>query len=385
MKNFEFYNPVKIYFGKDQISKLSTELLPYKKIMLVYGKGSIKANGVYQKIMTALEGKEVIEFSGVEPNPAYETLMQAVDIAKKENVDFLLAAGGGSVIDGTKFIAAAIKYDKGDPWDMLSKYEKVTDAVKLGAVLTLPATGSEMNSGAVITRKSCNEKLAFGSPLLFPVFSVLDPETMYSLPDIQIANGIVDAFVHITEQYITYPDRAAVQDAWAASLLKVLINEGPKVLKNRSDYDANANLMWAATMALNGLLGAGVPTDWSTHMIGHEITALYGVDHAQTLAVVLPGIMTVMKADKADKLIHYAENVWGISGDGKDEVINAVIAKTEEFFVSLGIKVKLSDYNIPEDSIDLICKKLSDKKYVKLGENKNITPEIVEQVLTLRK
>ncbi len=385
MKNFEFYNPVKIYFGKDQVSKLSTELLPYKKIMLVYGKGSIKANGVYQKIMTALEGKDVIEFSGVEPNPAYETLMQAVNLAKKENVDFLLAAGGGSVIDGTKFIAAAIKYEKEDPWDMLSKYEKVTDAVKLGAVLTLPATGSEMNSGAVITRKSCNEKLAFGSPLLFPVFSVLDPETMYSLPDIQIANGIVDAFVHITEQYITYPDRAAVQDAWAASLLKVLINEGPKVLKNRSDYDANANLMWAATMALNGLLGAGVPTDWSTHMIGHEITALYGVDHAQTLAVVLPGIMTVMKAEKADKLIHYAENVWGISGAGKDEVINAVIAKTEEFFVSLGIKVKLSDYNIPEDSIDLICKKLAGKKYVKLGENKNITPEIVKQVLTLRK
>ncbi len=385
MKNFEFANPVKIYFGKDQISKLSDELLPYKKIMLVYGKGSIKANGVYDKIISALAGKNVIEFSGVEPNPTYETLMRAVELAKKENVDFLLAAGGGSVIDGTKFIAAAIKYDKGDPWDMLSKYEKFTDAVKLGTVLTLPATGSEMNAGAVITRKSNNEKLAFGGPLLFPVFSILDPETMYSLPDVQIANGIVDAFIHITEQYITYPADAAVQDAWASSLLKVLITEGPKVLENRKDYDANANVMWAATMALNGLIGAGVPADWSTHMIGHEITALYGVDHAQTLAIVLPGILSVMKDEKAEKLLHYAKNVWGIQGADKNEIINSVIAKTEEFFISLGLKTKLSDYDIPVDAIDLICEKLANKKYIKLGENKNISPEIVKQVLALRK
>lgn len=385
MNNFEFYNPVKIYFGKDQIQKLSSELASYKKIMLVYGKGSIKANGVYQKIMKALEGKPVIEFSGVEANPTYETLMQAVELAKKENVDFLLAAGGGSVIDGTKFIAAAIKYDKGDPWDMLSKGKTFTDAVKLGTVLTLPATGSEMNAGAVITRKSCNEKLAFGSPLLYPVFSILDPETMYSLPDIQIANGIVDAFIHITEQYITYPANAAVQDAWAASLLKVLIAEGPKVLENRHDYDANANLMWAASMALNGLIGTGVPADWSTHMIGHEITALYGVDHAQTLAIVLPAVLTVMKDEKADKLLHFAEHVWGIQGLDKNEVIEAAITATENFFISLGIKVKLSDYDIPAEAIELICKKLEAKRYVKLGENKNISPDVVAQILKLRK
>jgi NADP-dependent alcohol dehydrogenase len=385
MKNFEFYNPVKIYFGNDQIAKLTTELMPYKKIMLVYGQGSIKKNGVYDKIMSAAKGKDIIEFCGVEPNPVYETLMKAVDIARKENVDFLLAAGGGSVIDGTKFIAAAIKYDKADPWDMLSKYEKVNDAVKFGSVLTLPATGSEMNSGAVITRKSCNEKLAFGSPLLFPIFSVLDPETMYSLPDIQIANGIVDAFVHITEQYITYQSAGAVQDAWASSLLRVLINEGPKVLANRTDYDANANLMWAATMALNGLLSAGVPSDWSTHMIGHEITALYGVDHAQTLAIVLPGVLTIMQDEKEEKLLHFAKNVWGIHGIDKNEVISAAIAKTEEFFISLGIKTQLSDYNIPEEGIDLICKKLNDKKYIKLGENKNISPEVVKEILELRK
>jgi NADP-dependent alcohol dehydrogenase len=385
MKNFEFYNPVKIYFGNDQIQKISSELDKYQKIMLVYGKGSIKSNGIYDKIMTALNGKQIVEFSGVEPNPTYETLMRAVELAKKENVDFLLAAGGGSVIDGTKFIAAAIKYNQGDPWDILTKYTKISDAVKLGTILTLPATGSEMNSGAVITRKSCNEKLAFGSPLLFPVFSVLDPESMYSLPDIQISNGIVDAFVHITEQYITYPSDGAVQDAWASSLLKVLISEGPKVLSNRNDYNANANLMWAATMALNGLLSAGVPSDWSTHMIGHEITALYGVDHAQTLAIVLPAVLTIMKEEKADKLLHFAQNVWGIYGEDRDDVIAAAITRTEEFFISLGIKVKLSDYNIPIEGIDLICKKLSDKKYTKLGENKNISPEVVKQILELRK
>lgn len=383
MKNFEFVNPVKIYFGKEQIEKLQIEMIPYKKIMLVYGKGSIKTNGVYDRIKSALKDKDVIEFSGVEANPVYETLMKAVAIAKKENVDFLLAAGGGSVIDGTKFIAAAIKYDRDDPWDMLSKGEKFNEAIKFGSVLTLPATGSEMNNGAVITRKSCNEKLAFGNPVLFPVFSILEPETMYSLPDAQIANGIADAFVHVTEQYITYPADAAVQDEWAASLLRVLISEGPKVLQDRHDYNANANLMWAATMALNGLLSAGVPSDWSTHMIGHEITALFGVDHAQTLAIVLPGVLTELKEQKREKLIHYANTVWGITGNNDDVIIQAIL-KTEAFFNSIGIKTRLSDYAIPESAIGQICSKLENKRYVKLGEMKNVTPQLVEQILTSR-
>jgi len=385
MKNFEFVNPVKIYFGKDQISKLAGELIPYQKIMLVYGKGSIKTNGVYKQIKTALHDKDIIEFQGVEPNPVYETLMKAVEVARREKVDFLLAAGGGSVIDGTKFIAAAIKYEVGDPWNIVVKNEKISNAVKFGTVLTLPATGSEMNSGAVITRKSCNEKLAFGSPLLFPVFSILDPETMYSLPDSQIANGIVDAFIHVTEQYLTFNMNAAVQDAWAVSLLKVLKTEGPKVLKNRNDYDSNANLMWAASMALNGLLTAGVFTDWSTHMIGHEITALFGIDHAKTLAIVLPGVLTVMQDDKKEKLIHYANNVWEIYGEDEDQLISEVIDKTEDFFKSLGIGVRLSDYNIPETAIDIICNKLEEKNYIKLGEKRNINPEIVKQILALRK
>lgn len=384
MKNFEFYNPVKIFFGKDQISKIAQELKPYNKIMLVYGQGSIKRNGVYDRIMSVLGDKNVVEFSGVEPNPVYETLMRAVDIAKKEQVDFLLAAGGGSVIDGTKFIAAAVKYKGDDPWEMLSKYAKVEDALPLGSVLTLPATGSEMNGGSVVTRKSCSEKLAFGSPLLLPKFSVLEPETMYSLPDIQIANGIVDAFVHTTEQYLTYPMAGDVQDEWAASLLRVLIKNGPAVLQNRNDYDANANLMWAATMALNGLIAKGVAEDWSTHMIGHEITALYNVDHAQTLAIVLPGILRNRKEEKSAKILHFAKSVWGINSGNIDADIEEAISKTENFFNSVGIKTRLSDYSIPESAIDIICKKLEDKKYVKLGENKNITPAVVKEVLRSR-
>ena len=384
MKNFEFYNPVRIFFGKDQISKIALELKPYSKIMLVYGQGSIKRNGVYDRIMSVLGEKNIVEFSGVEPNPVYETLMKAVELAKKEQVDFLLAAGGGSVIDGTKFIAAAVKYNGEDPWEMLSKYAKVEDALPLGSVLTLPATGSEMNGGSVVTRKSCSEKLAFGSPLLLPKFSVLEPETMYSLPDIQIANGIVDAFVHITEQYLTYPMAGDVQDEWAASLLRVLIKNGPAVLQNRNDYDANANLMWAATMALNGLIAKGVAEDWSTHMIGHDITALYNIDHAQTLAIVLPGILRNRKNEKSAKILHYAKSVWGINSGNIDADIEEAIAKTESFFNSVGIKTRLSDYNIPESAIDIICKKLEDKKYVKLGENKNITPAVVKEVLRSR-
>ncbi|NCC88440.1 MAG: iron-containing alcohol dehydrogenase, partial [Clostridia bacterium] len=278
MKDFTFYNPVRIHFGKDQLSKLKDELQDYNKILFTYGKGSIKRNGIYSRVMDLLSDKNIVEFGGIGANPEYETLMKAVELGREEKVDFILAVGGGSVIDGSKFIAAAIDYKGDDPWDMLTKYEKFSSAVKLGTILTLPATGSEMNSGAVITRKSSKEKLAFGSPLLMPVFSILQPEFMYSLPDIQISNGIVDAFVHTIEQYITYPVNGAVQDAYSAALLKVLIEQGPKVLENRSDYDANANLMWAATMALNGLLRTGVPEDWSTHMIGHEITALFGVD-----------------------------------------------------------------------------------------------------------
>ncbi len=386
MKNFEFYNPVKIIFGKDNYTKLPDLMMPYNKVMLACGKGSIKKNGIYDKIISALDGKNIIEFWGIESNPSYETLMKAVEIIKHENVDFVLAAGGGSVIDGVKFICAASKYDGDDAWDIVAKGVKVRDALKFGTILTLPATGSEMNSNAVISRLSVGEKLSFSSPLLFPVFSILDPEVMYSLPDTQIANGIVDAFVHIIEQYLTYPVNAAVQDAWAAALLQVLIEVGHKVLSNRMNYDDNANLMWAATMALNGLLSTGVPTDWSTHSIGHELTIMYGIDHAKTLAIVLPGVLRVMKEDKRDKLLHYASKVWklNINSMSNDEVIEKSIQLTEDFFISVGMKIRLSDYGIGYEGIEELCKRLERKNFTKLGENKNISPEIVREILKTR-
>jgi NADP-dependent alcohol dehydrogenase len=380
MKNFEFHNPVKIIFGKDQIEKLSDELVPYKKILFAYGQGSIKKNSVYQQVINQLSNYDYVEFPGIEPNPVYETLMKAVDICRSEDVDFILAVGGGSVIDGAKFIAAAAKYEEDDPWEILAKQKEVKDAVKLGSILTLPATGSEMNGTSVVSRKSNNEKLAFGSPLLMPVFSILDPQINYSLPDNQIANGIIDAYVHVMEQYLTFPFDALVQDKYSESLLKILIDIGPKILKNRTDYQLNANLTWTATMALNGLLSTGVLADWSTHMIGHEITAEYGLDHAETLAIVLPGVMKIMQEDKHDKILQYAKNVFNLSGNDKD-MIELAIQKTEHFFNSLGVRTKLSDYNIDESVLHIIPERLQRKRYIKLGEKKNINPDLVREIL----
>lgn len=380
MNNFTFINPVKIHFGKGQIEAcLPKEIKSYKKVMFCYGGGSIKNNGVYQQVIESLKGKEFVEFSGIESNPSYETLMQAVKIAKEESVDFILAVGGGSVIDGVKFIAAATYYKKGDPWEMLSKRERFSKALPLGTILTLPATGSEMNCYSVITRKSSLEKLAFGHKVMFPKFSILDPETMYSLPDNQISNGIADAFVHVLEQYITYPVDSPIQDRMAETLLITLIEEGQKVLKDRTNYNANANLMWAATMALNGLISAGVPEDWSTHAIGHELTALYGIDHAKTLAIVLPGTMKVLQKEKEEKLKQYGSRIWGIQ-DNVDEVINA----TEEFFKRLGIQTKLKYYGLGISAIDEVCKRLEVRGDIALGEHENISPNVVRLILESR-
>ena len=384
MNNFSFHNPVKIHFGKSQITeKLSHEVEAYSKIMLCYGGGSIKNNGIYNKVIDALKTKDILEFGGIEANPDYETLMKAVELARNESVDFILAVGGGSVIDGVKFIAAATYYNDGDPWEILSKRVKFAKTLPFGTVLTLPATGSEMNSNAVISRKSTNEKLDFSNPNSFPVFSILDPETMYSLPDTQISNGIIDAFVHVIEQYLTYPVNAPIQDRFAESILRTLIEEGPKLLKNRNDYDTNANLMWASTMALNGLLRCGVPEDWSTHMIGHEMTALFGIDHAKTLAIVLPGVLNVLQDVKKQKLLQYGVTVWNINGNDENS-IEEIIDVTEGFFQRLGVRTRLKDYKINVHDINKICKRLEDRGYVELGENKNISPDLVRKILESR-
>ena len=379
MNNFSYYNPVKIIFGKGTIVQISKEIPQNAKVLMIYGGGSIKKNGVYTQVAEALNGFDWKEFSGIEPNPHYETCMQAVEMIKKEGIDFLLAVGGGSVADATKLIAAAACFE-GEAWDILSKGSAVKKALPLACVLTLPATGSEMNSGAVITKAATQEKLAFNSPLVFPKFSVLDPESTFSLPDNQTANGVVDAFVHVCEQYLTYSVNAPLQDRLAEGILITLVEEGPKVLKNRTDYESRANVMWAATAALNGFIACGVPQDWATHMIGHEITAFHGLAHGETLAIVLPSLINVMRENKGDKVAQMGERVFGISTGNKSEKIDATIVAVEKFFRSMGIRTKLSEYGLTNDMIDPIVQRFLGRGW-QLGERQDITPEKVRMIL----
>ncbi|MDI3490447.1 MAG: NADP-dependent alcohol dehydrogenase [Thauera sp.] len=372
MLNFDYYNPTRIVFGKDSIARLD-ELVPADaRVLVLYGGGSAERNGTLAEVETALGARTVQRFGGIEPNPAYETLMGAVEQIRREKLDFLLAVGGGSVIDGTKFVAAAVNY-AGEPWNILETGGKhVNQALPMGCVLTLPATGSEMNCFSVVTRKSLQAKLSFASPLVFPRFSVLDPVKTFTLPPRQIANGAVDAFVHVMEQYMTYPVNAPVQDRYAESLLQTLIEVGPQALATPEDYDVRANLMWTATQALNGLIGAGVPQDWATHMIGHEITALYGLDHAQTLAIVLPNLLQQRRDTKRAKLLQFAARVWDIHSGTEDERIDAAIAHTRAFFESVGVKTRLSDYGIGADAVDRIVAQLEAHGMKKLGEHRDI-------------
>jgi NADP-dependent alcohol dehydrogenase len=380
MYNFEFRNPVKIIFGKGTISKVATEIPKNAKVLLTYGGGSIKKNGVYDQVKNALKEVELLEFGGIEVNPHYETCMKAVEMGRAENIDFLLSVGGGSVLDATKFIAAAALYTNGDPWDFLTRSKKVENALPIGAVLTLPATGSEMNGSSVITRVSTQEKMAFNSPLVMPQFSILDPECVYTLPDKQIANGVVDAFVHTMEQYLTFPVNSPIQDRFAEGILTTLIEEGPKVLANKKDYEAAANFMWSATVALNGWISPGVPQDWATHMIGHELTAFHGIDHARTLAIVLPGVMNIKRENKKDKILQYGERIWGIAKGSDDEKIDAAIAKTITFFESVGLPTTLSAYNVGEETIAKIVARFEKRPY-KLGEKADIDYKQVEEIL----
>lgn len=383
MNNFTFYNPVKILFGKGQISSITKEIPAGARVMVTYGGGSIKKNGVYDQVMAALQGFEVSEFGGIEPNPHYETLMKAVELAKEKQVTFFLAVGGGSVIDGTKFIVAAMEYQGEDPWNILARREPVTKATPFGTVLTLPATGSEMNSGAVVTRVSTKEKFSFGSPFTFPKFSVLDPETTFTLPARQISNGVVDAFSHVLEQYLTYPVNAPLQDRMAEAILLTLKEEGPKAVQNPQDYDTMANFMWAATMALNGVIRVGVPTDWATHYIGHELTALHGIDHARTLAIVFPALLRYKSETKKEKLLQYGERVWGIASGSESERLEATIQATVDFFESLGIKTRLSDYEVGRDTIDAIIRRFEERGVKDLGERADIQIQDVKEILTL--
>jgi NADP-dependent alcohol dehydrogenase len=383
MLNFNYQNPTRILFGKGQIANIAAEIPAGAKVLLTYGGGSIRRNGVYEQIMKALAGHTVVEFGGIGPNPEYKTLMQAVELGRKEKVNFLLAAGGGSVIDGTKFIGAAIPF-AGEPWDILGKQAPVKSTVPLAAILTLPATGSESNSFAVVSRAETCQKLAFSSPLSYPVFAVLDPEATFSLPPRQVANGVVDAFVHTVEQYLTFPVNAPLQDRFAEGILQTLIEVGPQTLAKPADYDLRASFVWSATMALNGLIGQGVPQDWSTHMIGHELTALYGIDHARTLATVLPSMLRVQSAQKGDKLLQFAERVWGVHEGSREQKIEAGIVATEKFFESLGVPTHLKAYTqVKADTPSTVAHRLAGNGMSKLGERQDVTPATVEKVLEL--
>ncbi|CCJ76771.1 alcohol dehydrogenase [Cronobacter muytjensii] len=382
MNNFNLHNPTHIAFGKGAISELRALIPADSRVLITYGGGSVKKTGVLDQVYSALNGLDVLEFGGIEPNPSYETLMNAVELVRKENVTFLLAVGGGSVLDGTKFIAAAAHYAAAsDPWHILeTRGSDINDAIPMGSVLTLPATGSESNKGAVVSRRATGDKQAFHSPFVQPRFAILDPVYTYTLPPRQVANGVVDAFVHTVEQYVTYPVNAKIQDRFAEGILLTLIEEGPKALKEPENYDVRANLMWAATQALNGLIGAGVPQDWATHMLGHELTAMHGLDHAQTLAVVLPALWNEKRNEKRAKLLQYAERVWNITEGSDDERIDAAIAATRRFFETMGAPTRLSDYGLDGSSIPALLAKLEEHGLTALGEHQDITLDVSRRI-----
>jgi NADP-dependent alcohol dehydrogenase len=381
MLNFDYYNPTHIVFGKDRLAELDTLVPKGIKVLVLYGGGSVKKFKTLEKVIQALPGRQIVEFGGIEPNPKYTTLVKAVEVAKKEKVEFLLAVGGGSVMDGTKFVSLAAHYE-GDTKDLLAhgfSPVPVKTAIPIGTVVTLPATGSEMNSGAVISYDG--GKFPVFSPLAFPKFSILDPTLTYTLPAIQVANGIIDTFIHTVEQYVTSPSEGRFQDRTAEGILRTLIEVGKKTIDNPTDYEARANLVWCATNALNGLIGAGVPQDWTTHMIGHELTAMFGIDHGQTLAILQPSIWTVRKHQKREKLLQYAQRVWDITTGDEESRIDQAIEKTRVFFQSLGISTQLGSYGVTHDKIDDIIKALESHGLTALSETGDLTLDISRKIL----
>lgn len=378
MRNFDFVNPTRLVFGKGTIARLADLIPADKKIMITFGGGSVKSNGVYDQVKEALKNHNCVEFWGIEPNPKYETLLKAIKLGRDEKIDMLLAVGGGSVVDGTKFIAAAIPYTKGEEWDLILDNSLVESTIPLADVITLPATGSEMNNGAVISRNETKEKYAFFADTNFPVFSILDPEVTYSLPEFQIACGVVDTFVHVVEQYLTIPVGTKLMDRWAEGILQTLVEIAPDLRKEDHDYESMSEFMLSATMGLNGFIAMGAAQDWATHMIGHELTALHGLTHGVTLAIVYPAVLRVMKEQKSAKLLQYGKRVWGVDN------VDRAIEKTENFFREMGLPTRLSEVNVGDETISEISRRFAERNVV-LGECENITPEVVTQILNSAK
>ena len=383
IQNFTFQNPTKILFGKKRIEEIDNEIPKDAKVLILYGGGSVKKNGAFERAVLALGGRDWDEFSGIEANPTFETLMKAVHKVREGGFTYLLAIGGGSVIDGTKFVSAASLFE-GDPIDLfgwgIGKGLPVQEVVPFGTILTLPATGSEMNSGAVISFVEKNAKVSFRGPKTFPVFSVLEPELTYTLPERQLVNGLLDSFIHVMENYLTYPVGGVLQDRYAESILQTLIEIAPRIIDiHHIDYNDRATFMWCATNALNGTINLGVPTDWSSHALGHEITLNHGLDHGRTLSIVLPAMMKVRKKQKWDKLVQYGKRVWGLDGE-ENEVVEQAIINTEKFFSSLGAPTRFSDVGLGEEVIPALVEGLKRHKKVALSERGDVTPEVAYEV-----
>lgn len=384
MLNFEYYNPTRIVFGKDQLTRLPELLaeIGAKRVLIAYGQGSIIKSGLYQEIVDQLNDFHVVPFQGIEANPEFTTLIKARDLCRQEKIDFILAVGGGSVIDGVKFITGAVPYE-GDPWDVLDKKEgcNFTEAIAFGTVLTLPATGSEANSGAVINRSEFEQKRVMGGPMFFPKFSFCDPTQVATLPKRQLANGITDAFMHTLEQYLTYPTGNLLQERQAEAILATLVEIGPKVIETPENYELASNLMWCATHALNGNLRCGVPTDWATHMIGHELTAFYGIDHARTLAIIAPRLYEALFDDKQEKLTQYGKRIWNLTGSD-EEIARKAIESTEQFFQSLGIDTHISDYTENHSGVEARVREVFEQRgWTAMGERQAIDPARVEAIV----
>ena len=376
MNNFVYHNPTKLVFGKGQIAQLAKLIPAGKKIMITCGGGSVRRNGIYDQVVKALEGRDWVEFWGIEPNPSVETVREAIALGREHGSEFLLAVGGGSVIDGTKLIAAGLLYD-GDPWEIVLKGQ-ADKTVPLGTVLTMSATGSEMNNGSVISCQETKEKFPFNGD--YPLFSILDPETLYSLPKRQVACGLADTFVHVLEQYMTTPHQSRLMDRWAEGILHKVVEIAPKALADERDYDTMSEYMLSATLALNDMIRMGVTQDWATHMIGHELTALHGLTHGATLAIVLPGTLRVLSAQKGDKLLQYGERVWGITTGERDERIRLAIERTEGFFRSLGLSTRLSEEGIGEETIAEIERRF-DARGARYGEARNVDGAMARRIL----
>jgi len=375
--NFEFQNPTKLIFGKGTITQLATALPKKEKILVTFGGGSAMQNGVYEQVCQALQGFDYVEFWGIEPNPTVETLREAIALGKQEKVTYILAVGGGSVIDGTKLIASAIPY-AGDAWELVRRPSKIGKMIPFASVLTLPATGSEMNSGSVISNAETQEKYAFFSS--FPQFSILDPIVTFSLPDAQIAYGIADTFIHVLEQYLTVPDESSLMDRWSEGIMQTLIELAPRIKADKTDYDAMSEFMLCATMALNGFIAMGVSQDWATHLIGHEITALHGTTHEQTLSIVILSTMQVMREQKKAKLLQYGSRVFHINEGTDIQRIDKTIEVTEQFFRSIGLATKLHELNIGVETIHTIKQRFLTRG-TRLGECGNIDGNVAEKIL----